>query len=78
MFLALESASSREELIIHKKMMDSMSQDNTEALMYAALLGDLTVMTDFLKKYPNEVNVFPLSNVVYIYTYAVTEQKFSY
>lgn len=34
-----------------------MEQEDSEVLHHAALLGNLTVIKEYLDKYPNEVNL---------------------
>ena len=59
----------KEDHLIHDRMLTMMSQDDTEALFCAALLGELTVMKEYLEKYPNEV-ASTESNLLMLYHYS--------
>ncbi len=48
-----------ERLFLQLRMNSLREEEDSEVLFYAALLGNTSVISDYLQKYPNEVCVDP-------------------
>ena len=46
-----------EGIALQMRMQALIEEEDSKVLLYAALLGNTSVITDYLQKYPNEVCV---------------------
>ena len=59
-----------ESIMIQMKLLSLLEEESSEALLYAALLGNTSVITDYLQKYPNEVLMNLVTDMLIIITYS--------
>ena len=44
-----------EDILLHLRMLTLFGEENSEGLLFAAFLGDIAAISDYLRRFPNEV-----------------------
>ena len=70
--------SDAEEFALQLSMLSLLEGESSDALPYAALLGDEAMISDYLQKYPNEVGCHPFLNSFSSCLISVTIRNASY